>query len=125
MSRALDRSSRRRRGTRRTLTGRDLAHVRTAPRRRRRLPAALLLAALVAGLSLAALRVDILRLRYALADALEQEQDLLERRSVATARLEGLRDPARLASLAKKRGLSRPSRVIELLPTRLAAGPRP
>ena len=121
MSRVPDRGARRGRRNRRNLVGRDLARVRTAPRSRRRLLAILLTGALLAGFSLAALRIDILRLRYALA----QQQALVEEHRVATARLETLRDPARLAALADERGLSRPQRVIELTPTQLAARARP
>ena len=125
MSRAPDRGARRGRRNRRNLAGRDLARVRTAPRSRRRLLVILLTGALLAGFSLAALRIDILRLRYALADALAEQQVLLEEHRVATARLEALRDPARLAVLANERGLSRPQHVIELAPTQLAARSRP
>ena len=125
MSRAPDRGARRGRRNRRNLAGRDLARVRTAPRSGRRLLAILMTGALLAGFSLAALRIDILRLRYALAEALAQQQVLLEEHRVATARLEALRDPARLAALANERGLSRPQRVIELAPTQLAARARP
>jgi hypothetical protein len=96
--------------------GRDVARATRRAGRRRRLSAALLLGALAAALSLAALRVDILRLRYALADALAQEKALLETRRVATAQIERLRDPARLAKLASARGLARSSHVVELSP---------
>jgi hypothetical protein len=85
----------------------------------------LLTGALLAGFSLAALRIDILRLRYALAEALAQQQVVLEEHRVATARLEALRNPARLAALAKQRGLSPPQRVIELTPRQLAARTQP
>ena len=125
MSRAPDRGARRGRRNRRNLAGRDLARVRTAPRSKRRLLAILMTGALLAGFSLAALRIDILRLRYALADALARQQVLVEEHRVATARLEALRDPAHLAALADERGLSRPQRVIELAPTQLAARSRP
>jgi hypothetical protein len=125
VSRALDRGARRQRRNRGNLAGRDLARVRTTPRSGRRLLATLITGALLAAFSLAALRIDILRLRYALADALAQEHALLEEHRAATARLEALRDPARLAALADERGLSRPRRVIELAPTQLASRPRP
>jgi len=115
----------RRQRTPRELIGRDLARVRIAPPSRRRLLAVLLAGSLVAGLSLAALRVDILRLRYALADAVEEEKRLFEEHRVATAHLEALRDPARLASLADTRGLTPPTRVIELAPAAREAGTRP
>ena len=125
MSRARDRSARHHRRNRINLAGRDLARVRTAPRSRRRLLAILMTGALLAGFSLAALRIDILRLRYALADALARQQVLFEEHRVATARLEVLRDPARLTALADERGLSRPQRVIELAPAQLAARSQP
>jgi hypothetical protein len=118
-------SGRRRRRSRGNLAGRDLARVRVAPRSRRQLLAMLLTGALLAGFSLAALRIDILRLRYALAEALAQQQVVLEEHRVATARLEALRNPARLAALAKQRGLSPPQRVIELTPRQLAARTQP
>lgn len=125
MNRRIDPGARRRRRKRGNLAGRDLARVRTAPRSRRRFLAILLAGGLLAGFSLVALRVDNLRLRYALADALARQQTLLEEHRVATARLEALRDPARLAALADERGLVRPQRVIELAPTQLAARSEP
>ena len=125
MNRKLDRGRGHRRRSRGNLAGRDLARVRTAPRSRRRLLALLLTGALLAGFSLVALRIDILRLRYALADALAQQQVLLEEHRVATARLEALRAPARLTSLADARGFSQPRRVIELAPAQPAVGSQP
>jgi hypothetical protein len=125
VNRRRDPNRRRRRRNRGNLAGRDLARVRVAPRSRRQLLAMLLTGALLAGFSLAALRIDILRLRYALAEALAQQQVLLEEHRVSTARLEALRDPARLAALAEERGLSRPQQVIELAPKQLAARAQP
>jgi hypothetical protein len=110
---------------RRDLVGRDLARVRLSAARTKRPLAALLIGALVAGMGLAALRIDILRLRYALADAVETEKTLLEEARVWTARKESLRDPARLAELAAERGFARPRSVIDLRPLRVASGPRP
>ena len=110
---------------RRELVGRDLARVRLAGRRAPRPLAALLIGSLVAGMGLAALRIDILRLRYALADAVEAEKTLLEDQRVWTARKESLRDPSRLAELARERGFARPRNVIDLRPLRVASSPRP
>jgi hypothetical protein len=110
---------------RRDLVGRDLARVRIAGSRAPRPLAALLIGALVAGMGLAALRIDILRLRYALARAVETEKTLLEDQRVWTARKESLRDPSRLAALARERGFERPRNVIDLRPLRLASSPRP
>lgn len=108
-----------------TLVGRDLARVALARPRRARAPGIWLIAALIAGLGLAALRIDIFRLRYALADAVATEQALLEEQSVWTARRAALADPARLAKLAAQRGFVRPTQVIELEPQRVAASRRP
>jgi hypothetical protein len=85
----------------------------------------LVIGGLVAGLSLAALRIDILRLGYAVADAVAEEKALMEARGALTARVQALRDPARLASLAPARGLARPTRVIELQPADLVVGSQP
>ena len=94
---------------------RDLARSRPESTQGVRRPLSLLLlAALACGLSLAALRIDILRARYALAEAALAEKSLLEERRVWTARVQTLRNPARLSSLAEDRGLEPPERVIEL-----------
>jgi len=120
----------------RDLVGRDLARVQMPQPRTSRPLVALLCGALCAGMGLAALRIDILRLRYALAESIKSEQELLESRRVWTARKETLRDPSRLAKLAGERGFARPQRVVDLHPqrsdetarssrVRLAARPRP
>jgi hypothetical protein len=107
------RRSGRRRGE---LVGRDLAESpRRAPSRARlRLPIAL--GAIAAALLLVTLRVEILRLRYALAEVAGQEEELLERSRQATVRVRELRDPARLRKLAAQQGFGRPERVIALAP---------
>lgn len=107
------------------LVGRDLARMHRSGPRPRRSPGIWLIAALIAGLGLAALRIDIFRLRYALAEAVETERALLEEQSVWTARRAELADPARLAKLAEERGFVRPGQVIELDPLRVAARRRP
>jgi hypothetical protein len=85
----------------------------------------LLIGGLLAGLSLAALRIDILRLGYAVADAVAEEKALMEERGALTARVQALRDASRLASLAPARGLARPTRVIELQQADLVVGSKP
>lgn len=101
--------------------GRSRATARYAlPRRRPRgLPGraalwVLLAGLLAAGLGLAALRVDLIRVRYALADALREEAALRAARAELLVEVRRLRDPARLAALAQRAGLSRPERLIEL-----------
>jgi hypothetical protein len=107
------------------LVGRDFARVRLAASRPRRALPALVVGALAAGLALAALRIDILRLRYSLHEALQEQQTLVEQRNEALARVHSLRDPKRLASLARQRGFARPERVIELPSARRARAARP
>jgi len=110
----------------RDLVGHDFARVRPpVSRPRAGLLGWLLVATIVCALGLAALRIDILRLRYALADAVEAEKTLLGDQRVWTARKESLRDPSRLAELARERGFARPRNVIDLRPLRVASSPRP
>jgi hypothetical protein len=84
-------------------------------------------ACLLAALSVAALRVDLIRLRYGLARALERERALLEERRDLLATMGGLRDPSRLARAAQERGFVRPKRIVDLpqAPPVPAAGARP
>lgn len=93
------------------------AAAASASRRATRLPRWLPLAVaagLLAALSVAALRVDMIRLRYGLAQALEQEKSLLEERRTMLASVRALRDPARLARAAEKRGFQRPTDILDL-----------
>ncbi len=104
--------------------------ARGSKRSQRRLPrwAPLAIAlGLLAALSVAALRVDLIRSRYGLAEALEREKALLEQRRVALANVRTRRDPGRLARLAEKRGFVRPARIVDLpvAPPTPAAGERP
>jgi len=104
-----------RRGASPGLVGRDLAAARPARGTASRALAPLLVAtAVLAGLAVVAARSDQLRLRYALTAAMQQERDLLQERRVLTARVLALRDPDRLARLARERGFVRPARVQEI-----------
>ena len=93
---------------------RDMARGDGRRGRPLRVSTALLGALLVSALAIAALRVDLIRVRYGLAEALTEEKALLEERRESLARVRSLRDPARLASLANRYGLSRPARIIDL-----------
>ena len=115
--------------------GRDLAPLHRADERRRRLLPVLLVGGLIATLGLTALRIDLIRQRYALAAAMGQEKRLLEEQRTLTAQVRSLRDPARLNVLAREMGFVRPAREIQL-PTDdvlrsefrgndVALGPRP
>ena len=92
------------------LVGRDLAPLHRAEERRRRLLPVLLVGSLIAALGLTALRIDLIRQRYALAAVISEEKQLLEERRMLTAQVRGLRDPARLAGLATEMGFVRPVR---------------
>ena len=108
-----------------SLGGSDLARVRQIGRRRGRAFPALLVGALIAALFLAALRVDLIRMRYGLGAAMSEEKRLLEEQRELTAELRRLRDPLRLARLSRRLGLARPERVIELPPVSAATAGRP
>jgi hypothetical protein len=99
-------------GERRDLVGRDLAERPRRTRRRSGLRLPLVLGAIAAALLLVTLRVEILRLRYALAEVASQEAELRERSRRATVEVMQLRDPARLRRLAGERGFRRPERVV-------------
>ncbi len=97
------------------LVGRDVAAEprRGRSRLRTALPA-LVGAAVAIGLALVALRNDLIRMRYGLSAAIQQERELLQERRELTARVRALRDPARLSRLARARGFARPERVFEV-----------
>jgi len=107
------------------LIGRDIAGTPLRSRPRSRLFPVALVGALIAALCLAALRVDLIRQRYDLAEAMKTEKQLLERKRLLTAQSRRLRDPARLSRLAAERGFVRPDRLIDIEPVDVAAGPRP
>jgi hypothetical protein len=65
-------------------------------------------------LALAALRVSILRTRYALAATLQRETELRGRERSAAVAAREQRDPHKLRELAAQLGFARPERVIDL-----------
>jgi len=75
---------------------------------------------LLAGLALSALRVHVTQLRYDRADALQEEQRLLDEQRQLTVEVQARKDPMRLQELARTQGFVPPERVIDL-PVRLAA----
>jgi len=103
--------------------GRSLAHERDErPARARGGYGWLVATAVLLGLGAAALRSEIIHLRYELSTAMQQERTLLQQRREVTARVRALRDPSRLAKLARERGFARPLRVLEA--PAAAGGPR-
>ena len=77
---------------------------------------------LLAALVLASLRIDLLRGRYALAAAIEQEQALQSEKRVLTARMRELRDPALLAERAESLSEAITSNLLGLSPLRHLGG---
>jgi len=96
------------------LVGLDFARRLRAPSAGRPLWLGLVAGLLAGGLLLVVLRIDIIRLRYALAQALEREAQLRgeQRELIVTDRR--LRQPARLAGLAAGLGYDRPEVVVRL-----------
>ena len=88
--------------------------ARRKPGQRRTVWAPIFVVLVLSLLSLAALRVAILRSGYALGATLQRETELREReRSAAVAaRIE--RDPKKLREQAARQGFARPERVIDL-----------
>jgi len=100
------------RASRLDLIGLDVSGRRGGARRWIGWP--LVLAGLVLALAVAWLRVDLIRMRYALADGLAAEQELLEEQRRLTAEMRALRDPSGLAERARELGFVHPERVIDL-----------
>ncbi len=87
---------------RREWIGVDLSAFATGQPSRALLP--LLVLALVTALGVASLRIDLIRTRYALAAAMDEEKRLIEEQhALIVQKLQG-RDPVDLAILAKQRG---------------------
>jgi hypothetical protein len=84
-------------------------------RRRMRALLPLLFMAAVAALAIAALRIDLIRVRYAVAAVMEQEEALLEEQRSLIVRRRQLRDPVELAVRARELGF-RPAAEVLALP---------
>jgi hypothetical protein len=74
----------------------------------------LLIAGLIVALGVASLRIDLLRIRYALAETVAEEQRLLDEQRNLTVRMRTLRDPVHLSKRAHELGFVRPERLIDL-----------
>jgi hypothetical protein len=94
------------------LIGRDLGASEPAVALRRWLP--VIVATIAVAIGIAALRIDLFRIQYALGEALEQEQSLLEQQRALTVRKRQLRDPAVLERRARELGFQRPVRLVDL-----------
>lgn len=116
------------RGGRQSFIGIDVSKqtVRPAPRGLYSLFALGMLLAL----GVAALRIDLIRTRYAVSAVLEREADLMEQHRQLTARRRQLRDPVELAVQARERGFRPPAHVVSVPDPSIgsqgpAAAPRP
>lgn len=102
----------------RVLTGRDLSTDAPPPRRfawpRPAALGTLAAGAVCAALLLVALRMDSIRLRYELADAVRVEQELLDQQRRLTVQVRHLRDPRRLEALARELGMGPAGCMIDL-----------
>jgi hypothetical protein len=100
------------------VTGRDVSHSEPPKRRLPGIrPASLgvvAAGAVCAALLLVALRMDSVRLRYALADAVRAEQTLLDEQRSLTVEVRQLRDPRRLEGLGRELGLVPAGCTIDL-----------
>jgi hypothetical protein len=111
------RSSRPRRGSsdhepRRAWIGADLSGDADPRQTRALIP--LLIVALGVALAVAALRIDLIRTRYAVAAAMDEEQALLEEQRALIVRRRQLRDPVELAVQARQRGFRPASRIFAM-----------
>lgn len=73
-------------------------------------------AAVVGALFLAVLRMDVIKLRLALAESFEAELRLAEEQRELTVEMRRLRDPAELTRRAEELGFDRAERLIDLNP---------
>ena len=94
------------------LIGLDVAD--RMPRLRPRLALPLLAVALLMALTVAALRIDLIRMRYALAEAMAAERRVVDEQRSLTLRVRQLRDPVRLTARARELGFVPPQKVIDL-----------
>ena len=118
-----ERRGQHRRSDVRQLVGRDLAGGGL----RKKLPIWLIPGMVVCGvivaLVIANLRVQLIGQGYKRASAVTRHQELEEEQRNLAARVRELRDPARLASLAKKMGFIRPEHAFALAPPGIETRP--
>ena len=93
--------------------GVDFAHLVTPPSSRSWIP--LIAHALLAALGVSALRIDLIRTRYALAETMATEKSMIQDQRDLIIRQRRLRDPAVLTALARERGF-RPILAAQTLP---------
>ena len=78
------------------------------------LPFFLICGALIAALGVGALRIDLIRTRYAMASALAEEKALIAEQRRLIVRRRQLRDPVELAVQARARGFQPAAGILSL-----------
>ena len=68
----------------------------------------------LAALAVAAVRIDLLRTRYAVSEAMDRENELIDEQRQLIVRRRQLRDPVELAVQARARGFRPPAHVLAL-----------
>jgi hypothetical protein len=96
----------------RGLVGRDFSAFEQRPGPRKLIPVAIAL--LLAGFGLAALRTEVLRLRYELAEGVERESKLQIERKDLTVEMRALRHPVALGERALEMGFVRADRIVDV-----------
>ncbi len=76
--------------------------------------AAMAVLVVIASLAVAAVRIDLIRTRYAVSAVLERENELIEEQRGLIVRRRQLRDPVELAVQARERGFRPPTHVVSL-----------
>ena len=111
------------------LIGVDMASEYRVPRNQTIVPA--IAAVVIAALILVGLRIDVMRMRYASAQAVVLEQQLRDEKSRITVSLLRMREPKLLSERAEQLGFATPDQVINLSARSkpetppVGAGPRP
>ena len=95
------------------LIGIDMAPSRAAKKTRTLVP--VITAVVIGALLLVGLRTDVRAMRYAGAEALTLETDLLDQKRSITVQLLRLREPKNLSEQAGSLGFAKPVRVITLV----------
>jgi hypothetical protein len=99
---------------------RDLVGIDVTDGRLQRRPTLffpILIASLIAALFLVGLRNDLTAMRYSVAEALAQEEQLRAEKRTLTVEMRRLRDPSQLAARALELGFVHPERIVDLAPS--------
>ncbi|MFP6563340.1 MAG: hypothetical protein VCC68_02510 [Myxococcota bacterium] len=94
--------------------GRDVAKAWGGRRRSLRASIPMVLAVLGVSLAIVVLRSDVLRLRFALSGAVEEEQRLVLEERELTVAMRRLRNPGALLTRARAEGFGQPEWIIDL-----------